>query len=248
MGANLCRTLALLSALLLFITTLTASGCATGNRDRDILWNIVTNCLDPAVPGYDKLCRWPVETSAAACRKTTDVWNMNSEFVILRDVKMCNCPADKTFVHGLAIPRARVTGSEDPNRPDGIWQYAWDNAVARIGNEGDIALVVNPPGIENRGQDQLHVHLVRLNDAGRRIVAAAGASGVQSLADVWRKADQLAAEKGLKYYGALVARNRAGGFVVHVDDRNREYDYTVARCPVSTVHGPPATSPQPAGR
>jgi CDP-diacylglycerol pyrophosphatase len=246
MGTNPRRTLVLLSTLLLLITTLTTSGCATGNRD--ILWNIVSDCLDPTVPGYDKLCRWPVETSAAACRKTTDVWTMNSEFVILRDVKMCACPADKTFVHGLAIPRARVTGSEDPNRPDGIWQYAWDNAVGRIGNEGDIALVVNPPGIGNRGQDQLHVHLVRLNDAGRRVVGAAGAPGVQKLADVWRKADQLATEKGLKYYGVLVARNPAGGFAVHVDDRNREYDYTVARCPASATHGLPAASPQPAGR
>ena len=221
----------LLSALLLFITTLTTSGCATGNRD--ILWNIVTNCLDPAVSDYDTRCSRPIAKSAAACRKTTDVWNMNSEFVVLRDVKMCDCPADTTFVHGLAIPRARTTGSEDPNRPDGIWQYAWDNAVKRIDNEGDIALMVNPPGLLNRGQDQLHVHLVRLNDAGRRIVAAPGAPGVHRLADVWRKADQLAAEKGLKYYGVLVARNPSGGFVVHVDDRNRECDYTVARCPSS---------------
>jgi CDP-diacylglycerol pyrophosphatase len=238
------RTLAFLAALLLSITILT--GCATGNRD--ILWNIVTNCLDPAVPDYGTRCCWPIETSAAACRKTTGVWDMNDDYVILRDVKMCDCPADKTFVHGLAIPRARVTGSEDPHRPDGIWQFAWDNAVKRIGNEGDIALVVNPPGVGNRGQDQLHVHLVRLNDAGRRIVADSGAPDVERLADVWRKADQLAAEKGLKYYGVLVARHPAGGFVVHVDDRNREYDYTEARCLSSGTHAPPTASPQPAGR
>ncbi len=242
MSHNPRRALTLLLTLLLFLTT---SGCAT-STNRDILWNIVTNCLDPAVPNYDTRCRWPITTSAAACRKTTDVWDMNSEFVILRDVKMCDCLADKTFVHGLAIPRARVTGSEDPHRPDGIWQYAWDNAVKRIGNEGDIALVVNPPG--ERGQDQLHVHLVRLNDAGRQIVAASGSPGVQNLADVWRKADQLAAEKGLKYYGVLVARHPAGGFVVHVDARNRENDYTAARCPPSLTHGPHAASPQPGGR
>ncbi len=237
----LSRTVALLSALLLFVAILATSGCATGNRD--ILWNIVTNCLDPAVPDYDTRCRWPIATSAAACRKTTDVWDMSSEFVILRDVKMCDCPADNTFVHGLAIPRSRVTGSEDPNRPDGIWQYAWDNAVKRIGDEGGIALVVNPPGMGNRGQDQLHVHLVRLNDAGRRIVAASVAASVESLADVWRKAAQLAAAKGFQCYGVLVARHPAGGFVVHVDARNREYEYTVARCPASPSH-----TPQAAGR
>ncbi len=240
------RTVALLSALLLFVSILTTVGCATANRD--ILWNIVTNCLDPAVPDYDRICRWPIATSAAACRKTTDVWDMNSEFVILRDVKMCDCPTDKTFVHGLAIPRARVTGSEDPKRPDGIWQYAWDYAVKRIGDEGEIALVVNPPGVRSRGQDQLHVHLVRLNDAGRSILAASGAASVQNLADVWSKADQLAAAKELTSYGVLVARNPAGGFVVLVDARNREYDYTKARCPASLTHGPPAASPRPAGR
>lgn len=243
MRPNHRPTLALLPALLLLVATLTTSGCATGNRD--ILWNIVTNCLDPAVPGYDKLCRWPVATGAAACRKTTDVWGMNNEFVILRDVKMCGCP-DKAFVHGLAIPRAQVSGSEDPRRPDGIWQFAWDSAVERIGREGEIALVVNPPGVWNRSQDQLHVHLVRLNDAGRRLVDAGGA-GVERLAEVWRQAEQLAAEKGLAHYGVLVARNPAGGYLVHVDDRNLEHDYTVARCPASGTYAPPAASSLPPG-
>jgi CDP-diacylglycerol pyrophosphatase len=219
----------LIPAVLLFFTTLTAQCFAGGNRD--ILWNIVTNCLDPAVAGYDTLCRWPIESSTTACRKTTGLWNLSSEFVILRDVKMCDCPADKTFVHGLAIPRTKVTGSEDPNRPAGIWQFAWDTAVKRIESGAEIALVVNPPGLANRGQDQLHLHLVRLNDAGRRLVAAAKAASVRSLADVWRKADQLATQKGLAYYGVLVAQHPAGGFVVHVDDRNLEDDYTVARCP-----------------
>lgn len=229
MGTKSRRVLALIPALLLFFTTLAGQCLAGGNRD--ILWNIVTNCLDPTVSDYDTLCRWPIESSTAACRNTTGLWNVSSEFVILRDVKMCDCPADKTFVHGLAIPRTKVTGSEDPNRPAGIWQFAWDNAVKRIGNGADIALVVNPPGLANRGQDQLHVHLVRLNEAGRRLIVASKGSSVRSLADVWRKADQLATKKGLEYYGVLVAQHPAGGFVVHVDDHNLEDDYTEARCP-----------------
>lgn len=223
------RALALIPALLLLFTTLTAQCLAAG--DREILWNIVTNCLDPTVSGYDTLCRWPIESSPAACRKTTGLWNLSREFVILRDIKMCDCPADKTFVHGLAIPRTKVTGSEDPNRPAGIWQFAWDTAIRRIGKVADIALVVNPPGPVNRGQDQLHVHLVRLNDDGRRLIAAAKAASVGSLADVWHKADQLATERRLEYYGVLVAQHPAGGFVVHVDDHNLEDDYTEARCP-----------------
>jgi CDP-diacylglycerol pyrophosphatase len=216
-------------ALLLCAVVLAATGCATGHRDT--LWGIVSNCLDPTVPHYDMLCSRPLTTSAAACRETTAVWNMTGEFVVLRDIKMCDCPGDTTFVHGLAIPRTRVTGTEDPNRPAGIWQYAWDNAVSRIGTEGEIALVANPPGAGNRSQDQLHVHLVRLNDAGRRLVAASAAERVRDLADVWKKAGQLAAAQRLERYGVLVARSPAGGFVVHVADRNMEYDYTVARCP-----------------
>ena len=107
--------------------------------------------------------------------------------------------------------------------------------------------MVNPPGRGNRSQDQLHVHLVRLNAAGRRMVTA-GAPGVQSLAEVWRKADRLARERGLEHYGVLVARSPAGGFLVHVDDRNLEYAYTVAKCPASLTHAPPAALPQLAGR
>ena len=90
--------------------------------------------------------------------------------------------------------------------------------------------MVNPPGLQ-RGQDQLHVHLVRLNDAGRRLIASTKVSRVQNLADVWKKADRLAKERGLPHYGVLVARNPAGNFVVFVNDHNLEYDYTVAKCP-----------------
>ena len=221
------RILALISALVIFATML--SGCVAGGN-RDALWNIVTNCLDPTVVDYDKVCRWPIDNSTTACRNTTGLWDKNDEFVVLRDRKMCDCLDDRTFVHGLAIPLAKVKGTEDPNRPVGIWQFAWDNAVKRIGNEAEIALVVNPPG-NQRSQDQLHVHIVRLNDAGRRLIDAPHVSSVMSLADIWNKADNLAREKGFAYYGVLVARNPTGGFIVFVNDANLEYGYSVAKCP-----------------
>ncbi len=207
------------------------SACvADGNRD--VLWNIVTNCLDPTVADYDKICRWPIDNSAAACRKTTGLWDKNDEFVIIRDRKMCDCLDNKSFIHRLAIPRTKVTGTEDPNRPVGIWQFAWDDAAKRIGNEAEIALVVNPPG-KNRSQDQLHVHIVRLNDAGRRLIDAPDVCSVMSLADIWNTADNLAKKKGFDYYGVLVAKNPAGGFIVFVNDRNLEYDYSIAECPAA---------------
>jgi len=223
--------LAHISALLICATLLPA---CVGDGNRDILWNMVANCLDSSVADYEKLCHWPIDNSAAACRNTTGLWNENAEFVVLRDRKMCDCLDDKTFVHALAVPRTKVTGTEDPNRPVGIWQFAWDNAVKRIVNESEIALVVNPPG-NKRSQDQLHVHIVRLNDAGRRLIDVPNVSRVTSLDDIWKKADELAKDKDFDYYGVLVARNPAGGFIVVVNDHSLEYDFTLAKCPAEGV-------------
>jgi len=80
----------------------------------------------------------------------------NDRFTALRDIKMCGCPSD--FVHGPALPIYRVTGVEDPLRPEGIWQFAWDVAIQRMKPES-IALVVTPR--LHRSQNQLHVHLLR---------------------------------------------------------------------------------------
>jgi CDP-diacylglycerol pyrophosphatase len=198
--------------------------------DRDILWNIVSNCLDPAAVNYDKICRWPLENSSAACRNSTSIWEKNRDFVILRDRKMCNCLDNRDFVHGLAIPLQKVTGSEDPARPAAIWQFAWEHAVRRIGQEAEVALVANPPGVGNRSQDQLHVHLVRLNDAGKRLVSLDGMASVATLDKVWDKAVELA-EGRFNNWGVLVAKKPSGGYLVLVDDRNLEHAYTVSRCP-----------------
>src|ERR1039458_9138404 len=101
------RILALISAFLIFTAMLSA--CVSGGH-RDTLWNIVTNCLDSTAADYDKICRWPIDNSAAACRNTTGLWDKNREFAVIRDRKMCDCLHDKTFVHGLAIPLTKVKG------------------------------------------------------------------------------------------------------------------------------------------
>ena len=140
---------------------------------------------------------------------------------------MCGCPAG--FVHGLALPRQRVTGVEDPRRPPGIWSFAWEAARSRIAEQQDIALVVNPPDL--RTQDQLHVHLVRLAPGARRGLAATSPARTTSLAEVWAIADRSAAAAGAASYGVLVAReDRGPGFIVAVDAASPEYRFTVAEC------------------
>jgi CDP-diacylglycerol pyrophosphatase len=154
------------------------------------------------------------------------VWAESADFVALRDSKMCGCPAG--FVHGLAIPRARVTGVEDPRRPDGIWTFAWNVASRRMGDDPAIALVVNP--MAQRSQDQLHVHLLRLRDDVRQRIVQHPADRASNLDQVWKVAAQRAAAEGLEDYGVLVVGHPEGGFVVLVDKDSPEKMYTDWRC------------------
>jgi CDP-diacylglycerol pyrophosphatase len=201
------------------------------------LWEIVDRCMDPQVTDYCTSCPSPrVETACAAnrgCRETTEVWAETPEFVVIRDRKMCGCPDD--FVHGLAIPRGRVSGVEDPHRPEGIWPFAWSQAQRRIHDVSSIALVVNPAS--TRSQDQLHVHLLRLRDDARAALATAATVRVQELSTVWREAARLAETNRLPDYGVLVASDPAGGFLVVVDDRSPERLYGVEHC-AFPVRGP----------
>jgi CDP-diacylglycerol pyrophosphatase len=204
------------------------SADAAGSRD--VLWEIMTSCLDPGVADYCGICRSPrVETACAAglsCKETTEVWAETDAFVVLRDRKMCGCPDD--FVHGLAIPRARVTGVEDPLRPDGIWAFAWSTALKKIGDESAAALAVNPKG--TRAQDQLHVHILRLKKDARQRFGKARVTRVQQLEQVWCAAGREAAAARLDDYGILVAKHPEGGFVVVVDSVSPEKSYAVERC------------------
>lgn len=212
-----------LTASLMF-TVAVLSGTPAFSADRDLLWNTISSCIDTSDKDYCSKCSSPrEEIDCRTCRDTTQVWAESKEFVAIRDRKMCDCP--EGFIHGLVIPRSRVTGMEDPLRPDGIWNFAWKAAVKRLGEEQP-ALVVNPK--KDRSQDQLHVHIVRvrretLPTDPKRI------SIVGSLDRVWYAAARKAAELEWKDYGILVTRVEKGYLVV-IDDGSPEDRFTRARC------------------
>jgi len=225
---------------------LALASCATGGNP-GVLWKIVDKCMDPQVADYCTTCLSPrVETRCAAnrgCRETTEVWAESPEFVAIRDRKMCGCPDG--FVHGLVIPRQRITGVEDPKRPDGIWAFAWNEARRHIPEEPAIALAVNPALA--RSQNQLHVHIIRLRDNARAAFPSAATAHVQDLSAVWSKASLLARARRLSDYGVLVARDPRGDFLVVVGDTSPEHDYSLERCaPVAGATSRRPTPPVPA--
>ncbi|HEV8534082.1 MAG TPA: CDP-diacylglycerol diphosphatase [Methylomirabilota bacterium] len=215
-------------ALALFVLLVTA-GCASADSSRDALRLIVEECLDPAEPRYCARCRWPQAGTCDLeypCTRTTEVWAQSQEFVAIRDIKMCGCPAG--FVHGLAMPRYPVSGIEDWRRADGLWRFGWEAARARIGDDRAIALVVNPPGL--RTQDQLHIHLVRLLPQARPRVDALNPARVDRLEEVWLAAGRHAAGRGLNAYGVIVILASDGGWLVASEAGSPEEEYTIGRC------------------
>jgi CDP-diacylglycerol pyrophosphatase len=220
-----------LAAALLVAAALAPASASEGSA-RDKLWHIVTSCVGPADADYCRRCATPRVDSACAqnrrCEDTTEVWGETDEFVAIRDVKMCSCPAG--FVHGLAIPRTRVRGIEASPLPQGIFAFAWPIAQGKIADESTIALVVN--SVRTRTQDQLHVHLVRLREDARQNFTGRTAS-VLRLDDVWTTASRLAADQpSLKDYSVLVARDLKDGFMVLVEsnDKSVERAYTQRIC------------------
>jgi CDP-diacylglycerol pyrophosphatase len=196
----------------------------------DVLWRIVSECLDSRQADYCTRCGWPIEDSCGAgrdCRSSTQVWAETRDYVAIRDIKMCGCPLG--FVHGIALPRTRVTGVEDPRRPDGLWSFAWEAARQRIPDESEIALVVNPRGL--RTQEQLHVHLVRLAPGARARVAARGPAPVATLDRAWETAARAAASAKVDDYGVLVLRDDASrGFLVLAGPASPEDQFTAGSC------------------
>ena len=204
-------------------------GCALAIEPSDILLDIVTHCVDPAQDNYCSLCRVPRNDAACTapldCKKSTEVWALNDRYTAIRDSKMCGCSAG--FVHGLALPISPVRGVEDPSRPDGIWQFAWDVAVSRIEPES-IALVVNPQ--LHRSQNQLHVHLLRLKKDAREQLEKQAVADIGRLEDVWASAARGAAARGLSDYGVLVVQRTPKDFIVVVTADSPEAVFTEWRC------------------
>ncbi len=195
----------------------------------DILLDIVSNCVNPAQANYCNLCRVPRNDAACGgaleCKKSTDVWALTDRYTVIRDIKMCGCPSE--FVHGLAMPTYPVRGVEDPRRPEGIWQFAWDAAIRRIEPES-IALVVNPR--LHRSQNQLHVHILRLAPDARGRLEKEAPGYVSNLDSIWATAAIGAATKGLEDYGVLVSQRPAGDFLVVVTAASPEGAFTKWRC------------------
>lgn len=221
-----------LAAGVLFFAGNLAAQAAGESGSRDILWRIVGACLGPENAEYCRRCDSPRVDSACPhkhrCEDTTEVWGETNEYVAIRDIKMCSCPAG--FVHGLALPRSKVKGIEEAPLADGIWTFAWGVARGKIADESSIALVVN--SVRTRTQDQLHVHLVRLREDARQNFSGR-ITVVPRLDDVWSAARRLAANQPpLKDYSVLVAGNLKGGFEVLVEANHKSVEraYTQRTC------------------
>ena len=191
--------------------------------------HIVSQCVDPSTINYCTKCMLPRADAKCGniseCKKTNDVWKLNARYVAIRDIKMCGCPTE--FIHGLAMPRRVVTGVEDPNREEDIWQFAWDVGMERIETES-LALVVNPPS--QRTQNQLHLHILRLDQNARTRFDQYSTVYVDNLESVWFAAEKVAKSKGLIDYGVLLAKARDGKYLILVSPNSPEADFTVWAC------------------
>jgi CDP-diacylglycerol pyrophosphatase len=202
----------------------------------DALWEIVGGCIAGRHADY---CACPA--FARSCcddphRLDRDVvWARNAAFVAIQDMKACGCAA--SFVAGLALPRTRVSGIEDPRRPEGIWPFAWQVAKARIRNEREIALVMNPKTM--RTQQQMHVHILRLQP-GERARLDALPAGVETdgavvlpLASLQAVFAVAIAAVGVDHFGdhgILVARAPTNGFRAVITDRTSPQRFTLNDC------------------
>jgi CDP-diacylglycerol pyrophosphatase len=221
-----CRGVLILSCIIIAV-----GAHAAHATESDRLKQIITECLDISGETYCNSCATPRSDSVCAvkeCRKSIEVWKEAYDYIAIRDRKMCDC-ASPGFVHGLAIPRAVISGVEAGNRPNSIWSFAWQVAIARKIPEIDAALIINPKN--ERSQNQMHIHMLRLSPGARSLFQADMSTSVDSLDKVWIEAKRLAEKSRLADYGILVARSPKGGFVMLVSEKSPEDLYTIARCP-----------------
>ena len=125
------------------------------------------------------------------------------------------------------MPRETVTGVEDPLRPEEIWPFAWSVGIERI-EENSLALVVNPKS--QRTQNQLHVHILRLNEDARQKFTAYGFAIVDDINHAWKVAERVATRSGMSDYGVLVSRYPDNQFIVVVSKDSPETLFTKWQC------------------
>ena len=217
---------------------LAVAGCAA-SRDHpgtgpSALWTIVSRCVDRQTAAY---CSCPpFELSCCGNPSTPDadvVWARTADFVVIRDLRMCGCPPG--FVSGLAMPVTRVSGIEDPRRPEGIWPFAWEAARARIPDQQAIGLVLNPP--DARTQNQMHVHLLRLRaevrpwlDGDAPAPPGVQVIPVQDLGAVFAAVQARVGADHMRDTGVLVARGRGAGWRAVLTGRTSPQAFTLNRC------------------
>jgi len=201
------------------------------------LWSIVSTCIDRRA---GDVCACPAFVLSCCGDRATPrddvVWAKTKEFVAIRDLKMCGCPSG--FVAGLALPRARVTGIEDPRRPEGIWPFAWQVARTRIPDERQIALAINPR--EARSENQMHVHMLRLRPETRAWLDASDGAApagttvltLTSLDGVFAAAEARVGAARMADTGILVARTRTGWRAV-LTNRSSPQAFTVNGCGIT---------------
>jgi CDP-diacylglycerol pyrophosphatase len=224
--------------------TVQAAGLTDPASPADALWRIVSNCLDAPRPSGTSYCSCPAFTATccgdAEMPDAEMVWAESTDFVAFRDIKACGCPA--SFVAGLALPRARLGGIEDPGRPDGLWPFAWDVARRRITDERQIGLVINPQDV--RTQNQMHVHLLRLKHETRALLDGidppAGGTRLDTppalvvrlsdLEHVFRTAADAVGDAAVAHTGILVARAHDAGYLALLTDRSSPQVLTENRC------------------
>ena len=197
---------------------------------RDTLWHISSQCTKLDSPAYCDQCAIPIvqgrcNPEPQSCEKTVEIWSQNEQFFAMRDIKMCGCPAN--FVHGLVIPKSKITGIEDPKRPKEIWSYAWQVASDRMPLD-EIGLAVNP--LSRRSQNQLHVHIARLKKNATHQTTLSIWLETSELDLVWQLAEEAARQQQWIDYGILVSYIGPSRYQVQVTQESPEYLYTQAEC------------------
>jgi len=217
----------------LLLPVLLALATSVGNAEssRDQLHRLVEQCLGPErASDCPALVADRDPADEASCKKTTQIWERNADFVVIRDLKECGCPS--SFRHGLAMPLTYVSGIEADDLPEGIWQFAWNAARGRFADSATVALAVNSR--LQRSQDQLHVHIVELADGARSRFPTGYSANLADLSRVWAEAKALAREKNLQDYGVLVTRAPGNGFTLLITEGDRWHSpeglYTRYRC------------------
>ena len=130
-------------------------------------------------------------------------------------------------------------GVESAQRPDGIWPFAWQVGIDRLGASGrdSLALVINPTA--RRSQDQLHVHIVRLRDDYQQRLRehpehVLRTVRLKDLREVWSAAPPpQGAAAPFTDFGLLVTIDGADGYLLRVISAqiSPEDEYTQWRCP-----------------